>query len=190
MKKKLMYSFKANSNFFNDICVGYQKNNLDMTIKDRRKYFYINVTICDSNCLYKSINYTSNCAICECEPQKEINTNKKENSNFLFFTKKEHNFNVHIEKCYLSFLEFDFFNNNIGFWFIIGCIIVQLLMVLSFSCGGMKTIASALYPYTWDNPPTRSQRHSSKKISTMASSNFDTNEIINFDTYDNTQTNH
>ena len=59
--------YRTNDSFFNDFCMNYTSDkNTDLTIGQRRSYFYQNVSFCDSNCTYIQVNYTSNTAICAC----------------------------------------------------------------------------------------------------------------------------
>ena len=60
--------FNKNSEFYNDICFNYESpNGKDIPLKDRLIEFYPNITLCDNNCLYKGINYTTMCSICQCK---------------------------------------------------------------------------------------------------------------------------
>jgi hypothetical protein len=71
---KLLYEefkidvYRTNDSFFNDFCMNYTSDKkTDLTLSQRRKMFYQNVSFCDSNCTYIKINYTRNTAICVCE---------------------------------------------------------------------------------------------------------------------------
>ena len=67
MAEKGVDVFNATDPFFSDLCYPYSTDNgTDMILKDRRKDIYQNVSFCDSNCVYKGINYTTRMVECDC----------------------------------------------------------------------------------------------------------------------------
>ena len=86
--------FNAADNFFNDLCYKYDGiDNTDITINDRRKDIYKNVTFCQPGCNYKNIDYDLMAANCICNSEylemDEISfiTNKTIKINFPSFKK-------------------------------------------------------------------------------------------------------
>ena len=56
-----------NSEFFNSQCFVFTSDNgKDVTLADRRKYFFNNVKICDDNCVFSGIDESTNTAKCTC----------------------------------------------------------------------------------------------------------------------------
>ena len=60
--------FDPKDALFNDFCMNFTSDkNTDLSIKQKRKIYYQNVSYCDENCTYIGVNYTTNKAICACE---------------------------------------------------------------------------------------------------------------------------
>jgi len=75
--------FNSNSSFYNDRCSKYKSKNgnTDVTIEDRKKYFY--ESLCESNCYYNKFDITTYKVNCTCKPKKEIHTEKTNYTNFV-----------------------------------------------------------------------------------------------------------
>ena len=68
--------FNSSDAFYTDICFPFESpNNRDITLEDRLKSFYPNVSLCDKGCYYKGVNLTSMDAICSCK-FNDISNNK------------------------------------------------------------------------------------------------------------------
>ena len=83
--KKLQYLSKyanlgidfsdPNSEFFNSQCFQFTSDNgKDVPLTDRRKYFFNNIKICEDECVFNSIDESTNSAKCDC-PFKKGSTN-------------------------------------------------------------------------------------------------------------------
>ena len=130
--------FRTNDSFFNDVCMNYTSDkNKDMTLSQRRQYFYQNVSFCDANCTYVEINYTSNTAICACE------INGVMNDKFLFEenNEKEKTFtyndiisviNYKIFKCYKQVFDPKRLLVNVGNYFSFVLIVLYTACVIHF----------------------------------------------------------
>ena len=56
-----------NSDFFNSQCFVFTSDTgKDVTLADRRKYFFNNIKICEDDCVFIGIDETSNTAMCSC----------------------------------------------------------------------------------------------------------------------------
>ena len=75
--------FNSNSAFFTDICYYYPKEINNIILSDRRNNIYNNVSLCEENCIYKSINYTSKRISCDCFSKNNVNTSIYENKEVL-----------------------------------------------------------------------------------------------------------
>ena len=68
-----------NSDFFNSQCFSFTSDKgKDVTLADRRKYFFNNIKICDDDCVFKGIDESLNTAKCSCPYNREGNTITKE----------------------------------------------------------------------------------------------------------------
>ena len=64
--KMILLTSSTHKTNFSTICYRYSSDGKDILIQDRREYIYGNTSLCESGCIYKSINYTSNTVNCEC----------------------------------------------------------------------------------------------------------------------------
>ena len=68
--------FDLKGAFYTDICYDFESpTNRDITLEDRLKSFYPNVSLCDEGCMNKGINLTTMKAICNCK-FNDISNNK------------------------------------------------------------------------------------------------------------------
>ena len=129
--------YKTNDSFFNDFCMNYTSDkNTDLTLNQRRNYFYQNVSFCDSNCTYVQVNYTSSTAVCACEVKDGIMNDGRlsggEEHRYHQFNYDdiESLINYKIFKCYKEVFNIDRLKYNVGNYasiiilvFYTGCII-------------------------------------------------------------------
>ena len=149
------------SNFYTETCEQFSnENNVDMTLKDRRKYIYEKVKkfqFCEKNCYYKSTDENLNFVNCIC---KIKTTQDLENIVFNFNTLEEENknnyandklskilenienskindyFNFYLIKCYKLFFSKKGFYYNYACILIIGLFILYILFMLFYFCLG------------------------------------------------------
>ena len=157
------------SNFYTETCEQYSnENNVDMTLKDRRKYIYEkikNYKFCEKNCYYKSTDENINFINCICKAKKTItpdledlsfNTLDEENEkNYLSekLSKKlndiEKNkindyFNFYLVKCYKLFFSKKGFYYNYASLIIITLFILYILIMLFYFCIGFDNYINEL----------------------------------------------
>ena len=70
--------YNSHDMFFNDICYEYHK---DITIKDRQSLIYKNISLCETNCQFDSIEDNINMIKCICSPKTKISSTIHENVN-------------------------------------------------------------------------------------------------------------
>ena len=136
--------FNAKDNFFTDICtVSNIKNNSDITLKDRQKYFYLleKYNLDESNCNYNSYNSTNKRISFDCNQNNDINTIKSTDRDNIVFPEKKRNWfeNFLFKKNYNNILVFKCFNLfsnlkknifNLGFWFMLSVFLCQIISIL------------------------------------------------------------
>ena len=130
--------FRTNDSFFNDICMNYTSDKKkDMTLSQRRQYFYQNVSFCDANCTYIAVNYTSNTAICACEVKGVMNdkflfedNNEKDKS----FTYNDiiSSINYKLFTCYKQVFDSNRLLKNIGNYLSFCLIVVYTICIIHF----------------------------------------------------------
>lgn len=145
MSKKLYEKFKIdvyrkNDTFFNDFCMNYTSDKkTDLTISQRRKIYYQNVSFCDSNCTYVEVNYTSNTAICVCEVKDGIMNDVlleggdiQQNSDSFAYEDKVSIINYKIFQCYKEVFDTNRLIRNVGNYFSLAIIVLYTFCIIHF----------------------------------------------------------
>ena len=122
--------FDNNDSFYNDICQAFTaQNEKDVTLEDRRLEFYPNFTMCENNCSFLGVNFTTNYSICLCDPKTEIipENREGENNDFEFsFKNALPKTNLLVVKCAKTLFTLEMLYKNYGFY-------IQLILVISIS---------------------------------------------------------
>ena len=133
LSNKLINMYNSSDPFYNDICFKFSSevNGKDVTLKDRRNEYYVNITFCEDNCEYSYFDYVNVKVVCNCQLITEL-----EEFNLLSFNKLKNafisnifSFNFRIIKCYK--LVFDIGNyDNVGAIFIFIFLIISIVCVI------------------------------------------------------------
>ena len=145
--------YDISSDFYNDFCTPAFSGDNDIILSDRKKeIFPNNVTLCKSNCEYKSIDIESQRIICECNLNSNNNYSneiddfseeEKDDGNFItYFIDKV---NYKIFKCYILFLNFYNLNKNIAFYAISITLVITLSLSVFFLTFGLQKIRIEIY---------------------------------------------
>ena len=147
--------YDKNSNFYKDFCTPASYDNNDITLKDRKNDIYPNnVTLCKTNCVYKSIDIEEQRIICECnlnvnndkanEEDNSLNEEEEEDDGNLitYFIDKV---NYKLFKCYNLILDFENLKNNFLFYAILCIFTLIILLSFTFLCCGLATIRIEMY---------------------------------------------
>ena len=127
--------YNKNNKFYTDVCSPASINNNDITLSDRYIDFYpSNLSLCNDSCYYNYINYTNKRIICYCYAGNDNNYSIINDENtteiesyfdyFLSFI------NFKIIKCYNSFLNFENYYKNIGFYIGFGSTIIFVVEMI------------------------------------------------------------
>ena len=120
--------FNSNDSFYNNICTKFTSEyNTDMTINDRRKYYYIyNELLCEENCNYVFYNCSNMKVTCDCPIKTTISSHLNYISNYIGKTlnKTEKYTNVKVFKCFK--IGFENLKKNAGFY-------ILLIVILGYS---------------------------------------------------------
>ena len=128
--------FNSSNSFFNDVCYKFTTpEGTDIFLEDRKKRYFINEPLCESNCVQLGYDIMSERAICKCKMKEEPDNYE----NVTFVLDLDDNFketfrapNLQVLKC--------FFNNKLkwingGFFLgLILIIIYSILFIILFAC--------------------------------------------------------
>ena len=139
--------YNSSSEFYNDFCSPASYEDDDLILKDRQTDIYPNnVTFCNDNCVYKSVNIEEKRIICECnlntnssneEENSEDFLNKEDNGNYLTYFVD--NINYKVLKCYKLF-NLENLKHSYAFFILCGVFGIILFLSLIFSFFGLPNI--------------------------------------------------
>ena len=149
--------FNASDGFFNDLCHPYDsKDGIDIIINDRRIDIYQNVTFCEDGCSYSGMDYELMTANCLCDSSyiqsyivnitndEDDNNNKNEIINFKTMTKSFVSnlldFNIDVIFCYNLVFNLPILKKNIGFYCMLGMLVLQIIFLCIFLIKKLKPI--------------------------------------------------
>ena len=148
--------------FYIDRCSPVSDEGNDITLSDRLKYYYPNVSICNDGCIYQNVDFYRQRFICNCN----ANLNEKiykfnDGKVFEVFDENDESFseyflsliNYKIFLCYNLFFEFKNFYSNAGFYISFITLMVCLTLFFIFWIRGVKEIRIIMY----QNIPTRAK---------------------------------
>ena len=133
--------FDAEDPFFNDICYPFTtEDNTDITLADRRKDIYQNLSLCESKCDYDSIDLENYTVTCRCSVKEEVNTKISfdffENSFLSVFTDS----NYEVIKCYNLIFNSSIIWINIGFWMFLAFSMLHIPFFIYYCVNGLSPI--------------------------------------------------
>ena len=142
--------------FFNDICFEYTaKNGKDVTLEDRKKNYYQNVSLCESNCELISVNLNSLEANCSCEVKTDFLNNVLDNAFTGEILEVLNDINYGSIKCYKNVFDFSHFKKNIGSYSMIIIFFSQLPFLIIYIKTGLLNVRVNLLDYIKMNPPLK-----------------------------------
>ena len=130
--------FNVEDPFYIDICSIFTSDNeTDVTLDDRKKDYYLNISFCEENCSYIHFDYYKASVTCQCNIKEEIDLNYT-NFSYFNFTKVKTNyfdkFNFKVYKCYNQVFSITRLKGNIGSYIIISVLIFEIVLLFLF-CG-------------------------------------------------------
>ncbi len=151
--------FNIEDSFFNDLCFPYtSENGTDVTLSDRVENYYQNISLCDRDCNYEGVNYTTNKAICSCNIQEDILDDLLDDKLTGEVYEIVKSLNIQVVKCYDSIFKFENLVNNIGGWIMSGFLGGQIVMTVFFSKIGLNSIKEYLLDFIKSNPTKKKWR--------------------------------
>ena len=130
--------FNSEHPFFNDICFTYtNEKKRDVTILDRRKYYYLNKALCENNCSLERIDYDKMISVCNCKLKTSF-------SNIIEYNNDKNNIeekiisNIKAIKCNKEVFNKDTLADNAIFWIFIFLSLFQVITIIWCLCIGNK----------------------------------------------------
>ena len=128
--------FNLSSDFYQDICYFFESPiKKDISLKDRVKLFFPNITLCENGCTIKGINATTMKADCECKISNLLNKNELAKSVFYKSQLGEiddllSNSNIEILKCTTKVFKHRSITSFVGAFIILGLILFQIVFTI------------------------------------------------------------
>ena len=145
--------YDINSSLYNDFCTPAYSGDNDMVLSDRKKYIYPNnVTLCKSNCVYKSVDIETQRIICECnlngnnnytEDINDFSNEKEDNGNIITYFLDKVNYKLF--KCFDLLFYFNNFNSLLAFYIISAVFVLIISLSFSFLVCGLQNIRVQMY---------------------------------------------
>ena len=139
--------FNSKDPFLIDICYAFKyQERTDITLKDRKKDFYISKSLCNEDCYISKVNIEELYVECSCEG-KEQRTKEEIALGFIFsFPEANESFSpisTNILKCAKK--AFEFFKVNIGFWLQLSIFSIQILILVKTLKKGISQISNYMH---------------------------------------------
>ena len=126
--------------FFEDACYPFSNGKADIGLKDRVKDFYMDVKLCDANCIYEGVNFTDGTVNCNCYTEEKTQKEDFFTETFIYST------NLPLFKCFEQAINKKNIKDSIGVYFYTSMIFLQILCVAIFiSCNGFDGVFSKLF---------------------------------------------
>ena len=126
--------FNLSNSFYTDICIHFDYPiDKDISLKDRIKLYYPNISLCEDYCLIKGVNISEFKAICECKFNNILKNNFITN-NIVFQKQYEEIYefisqtNIQIIKCYKDIFYLKYYKSNLGGLIVLILIIFEILI--------------------------------------------------------------
>ena len=137
--------FDQQNPYYNDICYtdNFQKD-IDISIKDRIKEYYIQISFCEKDCSFKYIydKEKNPKSLCECQLKQEININQ---DYYTFNTTEKEKESVSNIKALTCFKEVSKkLSSNPSFWVYLIIIFINIALFISIIFCGKKAIENML----------------------------------------------
>ena len=159
--------FNKGDPYIKDICKNFTISKIDLSIRDRRKYFnyydYANEILCtDKSCEIKSNNILNFTGTCECPIKTDFNYFKDSQINISYSSDdvKSYDTSLTVFKCFKSGFN-KTISSNTGFYLFLLFIIFQIVSFLIFIIFETRKIPFSSKKKIVSNPPYKSNKDDS-----------------------------
>ena len=148
--------FNLESDFYTDICYDFESpiDGKDISLKDRIKLYFPNVTLCENGCQIKGVNITTFKAMCECTLNNFIEKNNIFGDNIFYqssFGEIESMIkqtNIEVLRCYKNIFVLKYFKKNYGGFIILFLIFIQIILTIIYYCKYLYLIKKYIFNVT------------------------------------------
>ena len=150
MLEKGINIFDGSHEFYFDLCYHYDSpNNKDIAMRDRATYFFANIVKCESNCIYKGIDYELLKFNCQCPLNSFVNPNDGKNvyneKSNTKIPKLIESLNIEVFKCIKDLFNGEYFKTCTGGYIMLIFSIIQILCMLFYLIRGILKIKRHAY---------------------------------------------
>ena len=123
--------FDPFDSFFTNSCYPFSINKTDIIVRDRQKYLYHQIEICEEGCSLKEIDYYDQSIICSCRIKQSMST-AITNTFSTLSAKWNSTSNYKFLKCYKYIFKGFTYKNNIGFIVYLSLLILNVIVLILF----------------------------------------------------------
>lgn len=147
LEEKGVDIYNGKDDFFNNFCLNFtSKYNTDVILKDRRLYYFKNVSYCELNCSYLHINIDEHRVECACPVKgasyKEESDKEEEekNENPPDFSSEITSSNYEVIVCYNQVFNSQKLKVNLGHYIFLGMGVAIIGIFIQYGISGKKSI--------------------------------------------------
>ena len=185
-----LYKYDPSNNYYNDICFSSTtEDNTDIILLDRKKEFNNNnLSLCESNCIYKGYNSQTKSSSCDCDIKTELSFfSEIINNKFEIIEKfNEINSNINVIRCYYTLFNMNGLIYNIGSYFILIIIFIEFILMIFFKAKEYnKFIKNIKKNFINSNEKKNSLKLSNSNINNIGKKEIKTNKTHKNKSYKN-----
>ena len=136
MESKGIDIYNKEDPFYNDICFLFTSNySRDVTIEDRRAYYYPQTSFCENNCTLITLDFEKGKVKCNCSLKTTYSKEIKSNDETQSLNKKKVE-NVKALGCFKTIFNDNIFIQNIPFWVFSFISAIQVVFIAWGLCSG------------------------------------------------------
>ena len=139
--------YNETSEFYVDNCAPAHENGNDITLEDRKTYYYPKIDLCNEGCEYNSIDYDNERINCECDityKSTNVTQEKNEEDDQTYGEYLLSLINYKIIKCYNLFNDSENYSYNIGFYIGVGTLFATIASIGIFCIKDINAIKKDL----------------------------------------------
>ena len=151
LSKQNIDVFNLSSDFYTDICFYFDSPiKKDISLKERIKIFFPNITLCENGCTIKGINSSSMKAECDCKMNNLINNNAFSNNAFYKsqigdIEELISQINIEILKCSTNIFKYKNIFSYIGTLIIFALIVLQIILTILYYVISVNPLKRYIY---------------------------------------------